>query len=99
MTGYDDLTNIAKPEKVQVAQAETIPGPSTEEPSAYAVRHNMFIIFGMPERDPVQSDLIYNAAAILSPDGSIRSYRKMHCFGDENNWATHGTKPGLIDTP
>lgn len=99
LTGYDDVAETPKTEKMQVVQAETIPGPSTLDIAALTRRHSMYVVFGMPERDPDRPGTVYNAVAILGPDGVIGSYRKMHCFGDENRWATKGDRPMTFDTP
>ena len=99
LTGCDDVATDAWEEKRQVVQAETIPGPSTLEIAALTERYRLYAIFGMPERAPDRTDVVYNAVAILGPDGVIKSYRKMHCFDGENHWATKGDCPGIFDTP
>lgn len=51
---------------------------------AIAARHGIAIVFGYPERD---GDRVYNASAVLVPDGAsgfreAAHYRKTHLFGD-----------------
>ncbi len=99
LTGYDDVPETPKAEKMQIKLAETIPGPSTLTIAELTRRYNMYAVFGMPERDPERPETVYNAVAILGPEGVIKSYRKMHCFGDENRWATKGAYPEVFDTP
>lgn len=99
LTGYDVISNLPKAQMMQVLQAETIPGPSTLEIAECAKKHGVYVIFGMPEKDATDPEIIYNAVAILDPTGDIKSYQKMHCFGDENLWATKGNRPGVFDTP
>ena len=98
---------------MQVYTAETIPGPSTETLSEYAKKYNMYIIFGMTEKDESGSiydnknnntldnaEKVYNSAAILYPDGTIDSYQKIHRAGNmEWQWSVSGCTPKIIDTP
>ena len=88
---------------MQVALAETIPGDTTNELSEYAKQYGMYIIFGMTEKEetPIYDEgveKVYNAAAILYPDGSIDSYRKIHRAGYEVMWSVCGDEPYIIDT-
>jgi len=46
--------------------AEAVPGPSTQYFGELAKKHNTYIVAGLVERD---GHLIYNAAALLGPDG------------------------------
>lgn len=89
---------------MQVATAETIPGPSTKELSELAKKYNMYIIFGMCEKDEKGKitedgvEKVYNSAAILYPDGKIDSYQKIHRAGLESKWSVCGTTPKIIST-
>ncbi|MBQ3783682.1 MAG: leucine-rich repeat protein [Lachnospiraceae bacterium] len=94
---------------MQVATAETVPGASTTYLSEYAKKYNMYIIFGMTEKDasgPIYEDnktekhaqKVYNSAAILYPDGTIDSYQKIHRAGLETEWSVCGKTPKMIDT-
>lgn len=58
--------------------AETIPGPATEEIAALARRLNMYVTFGMPERDPDDPQVCYIACPMIGPQGVIGTYRKLH---------------------
>ena len=55
--------------------AETVPGPSTEKIAAAAKRVGCTVVVGMLERD---GERIYNAAAVISPEGVLGAYRKVH---------------------
>lgn len=57
--------------------AETVPGPATEEMAALAKELDVYIIFGMPERDKEDPEIRYNAAAVISPEGILGTYRKL----------------------
>lgn len=58
--------------------AETIPGPSTKKIEAIANKTKTHIVFGMPELSEKTQATIYNTAVLISPDGLIGKYRKMH---------------------
>ncbi len=94
---------------MQVYTAETVPGTTTNLLSEYAKKYNMYIIFGMTEKDeagPIyetdsdgnQVEKVYNSAAILYPDGTIDSYQKIHRAGLESRWSVCGDTPKMIDT-
>ncbi|MDD6988551.1 nitrilase-related carbon-nitrogen hydrolase [Ruminococcus sp.] len=91
---------------MQVALAETIPGPTTNYFSQYAQQYGMYIIFGMTEKEdePIYdmtdggTEKVYNSAAILYPDGTIDSYQKMHRAGNESKWSVCGDTPYMFET-
>ncbi len=68
------------PEELVPEFAETIPGPSTEEMAKIAAQHNVYVIFGMLERDKKHPSIVYNAAAVIAPTGILGAYRKTHPF-------------------
>lgn len=55
--------------------AETVPGPSAEKLSAAAKALGCTVIVGMLERE---GERIYNAAAVIGPQGVLGTYRKLH---------------------
>lgn len=55
--------------------AEPIPGPSTEAFTRICAELGVFCIFGLLEADGAR---VFNAAALVGPDGLIGSYRKVH---------------------
>jgi predicted amidohydrolase len=85
-----------------LAAAETVPGPTTEAIAALARAHDVYVVFGMPERDPDDPNTLYNAAAVVGPEGVLGTYRKVHL--GSLPWVTEGItfKPGtslpLFDT-
>jgi predicted amidohydrolase len=110
LTGYE-CGPEARQEQRQCAMhteaAETVPGPSTEEMAKLAKELNMYVIFGMPEKDAKNSDVQYVSAALIGPEGVIGSYRKMHlatppvwteyyCFKPGNELPIFKTKYGPI---
>jgi len=60
------------------ATAESVPGPSTQAVAELARQLGIYIIFGMPERDPTDSKKIYIAAAVIGPERILGTYRKLH---------------------
>ena len=58
--------------------AETIPGPATEEIAALTKKLDIYVILGMPERDPVDAGICYISCPLLGPEGFIGNYRKLH---------------------
>jgi N-carbamoylputrescine amidase len=73
--------------------AEEIPnGPTTEAWIQVAARHKLVIVAGIAERD---GDSLYNAAAIVGPNGLLGRYRKNHLWGAENLFF----EPGNLGIP
>lgn len=55
--------------------AEPLPGPSVERLAAAARRCGGYLAYGMLESD---GDRLFNACALVGPDGLVGSYRKVH---------------------
>jgi predicted amidohydrolase len=74
--------------------AETVPGASTEHVADLAREHDIYVVFGMPERDPQEERVLYNAAAVVGPEGILGTYRKVHL--GTLPWVTEGIvyRPG-----
>lgn len=60
------------------ALAETVPGPSTERVAALARELDLYVVFGLAERDAERPEVLYNAAAVVGPEGIQGTYRKLH---------------------
>jgi predicted amidohydrolase len=58
-----------------LAQAEVIPGPSSETLIDVAQETGTFIVFGLIERT---SNSLFNSAALIGPEGIVGVYRKTH---------------------
>lgn len=84
-TGY---LFISKPEAAELA--EGIPdGPTTKALCGIARRKNAHLVGGLIEK---AAGRIYNAAVLVSPQGHVATYRKMHLFNEENLWFSPGDK-------
>lgn len=71
-----------------VELAETVPGPATDRVAKLAEQHDMYVMFGLAERDRVESRRLYNAVAVIGPDGIQGTYRKIHLGSPP--WVTEG---------
>lgn len=82
-TGYQ-FTSLEEVENF----AEEIPsGPSCDALIKYACSINLYIAFGIAEK---QGDKLFNSAALIGPDGFIGRYRKSHLFYEEKLIFTPG---------
>lgn len=79
---------LASPCASCLNSAETVPGPSSNAMAELAKAHNLYVIFGLPERDADDPNILYNAAAVVGPEGVLGSYRKVHL--GELPWVTEG---------
>lgn len=78
--------------------AETVPGPATEKIAAVTKQYDCTAVVGLLERD---GDRIYNAAAVIGPDGVLGTHRKVHllCLGIDR-FDAPGDKPfPVFNTP
>jgi predicted amidohydrolase len=56
--------------------AEPLDGPSVQHLRKIAKDNHCYIIFGMPCKDSTVEGLLYNAAVLLHPDGTVDAYKK-----------------------
>lgn len=78
--------------------SETVPGPATNEIARLARQRGATAVVGLLERD---GELIYNAAAVISPQGVLGTHRKVHllCLGIDR-FDAPGNKPfPIFETP
>lgn len=68
---------------------DTIPGFTTRCFETIAQKYEAYIVIGMPEVDP-ETDIYYNAAALVGPQGTIGKFRKIHLWETESHWAAVG---------
>jgi len=94
------VTGYCWRDRAEVAPlVETVPGPTTDLFVEIAQRHGCYIVVGLAERDPM-TDLYYNTAALVGPDGLVCVYRKSHAFIAEPRWAAESVNtPPVVATP
>lgn len=68
---------------------ETLPGPTTQRFAELARKYDCFIVLGLPEVD-AQTNLYYNSAALIGPEGLVGVHRKTHPYISEPKWAASG---------
>lgn len=63
--------------------AQRVPGPTVNLISQRASEFGVYIAFGMPSKEKVES-IIFNSAVLVGPDGElVGEYRKVHLKGEE----------------
>ncbi|MBI4602166.1 MAG: carbon-nitrogen hydrolase family protein [Planctomycetes bacterium] len=71
--------------------AETLPGPAVERVAATCRELGAFSVFGLLERD---GDRLFNACALVGPEGLLGSYRKVHLpYLGVDRFTTPGDRP------
>lgn len=68
---------------------ETTDGPTTHAFAEIARHYHCYLVFGMPERDAV-TNLYYNSAVLVGPQGVVGVHRKTHPYISEPKWAANG---------
>ena len=78
---WDDCPDCARahgPCAWHLAAAETADGPASAAIARVARELGIHVIYGFEERDPDDPGILYNAAAVVAPDGLLGTYRKLH---------------------
>jgi predicted amidohydrolase len=73
-----DCAREHRPCAWHLAQAETAPGPASDAVGRLARELDIHVIYGFEERDAEDPSILYNAAAVVTPDGLLGTYRKLH---------------------
>ena len=74
----DDCAREHRPCRWHLEQAELAHGPSSEAVARLARELDIHVIYGFEELDEDDPQIIYNAAAVVTPDGVLGTYRKVH---------------------
>jgi predicted amidohydrolase len=86
LTGY-----LFRSREEALPYAETIPGPATDKITDLCGKLGVYVVFGLLEID---NGNLYNAAALIGPDGLIGKYRKTHIPNDGiDRFVEPGDKP------
>jgi predicted amidohydrolase len=71
------------------SDVEPVPGPTTRRFAEIAADHDCWIVVGLAEVDP-ETDIYYNSAVLIGPEGPVGLYRKTHAYISEPKWAKDG---------
>lgn len=83
----------------QYENAETVPdGPSVQAILRKAQEKNIYVCFGMTEKDADVDAKLYNTAVLVGPEGYIGKYRKVHQPADEMQAYYAGDEFPVFDT-
>lgn len=83
----------------QYKNAEVLPdGPSVRAIIQKAAEKNIYVIFGMTEKDAEIDYKLYNTAVLVGPEGYIGKYRKVHQPADELHIYYGGKDFPVFDT-
>lgn len=75
--------------------AEPVPdGPGTRRMVEIARKYGVFLSAGLSEKE---RDIVYNAQALVGPDGYIGKQRKLHCSRDETLFYKGGRELPVFD--
>jgi len=97
LSGYEcgeETMRDKKPCAMHTELAELIPGPATDEMAKLAKELDVYIVFGMPERDPQEAADHYISTAVVGPEGLIGKYRKINLSPPPIFGETYCHKPG-----
>ncbi|WP_448574529.1 carbon-nitrogen hydrolase family protein [Thermomicrobium sp.] len=81
LVALPEYVNFLGPRELHEANAEPIPGPTTERFATLARRYGIYLLGGsILERSAIPGKY-YNTSVLFAPDGEIiASYRKIHLF-------------------
>ncbi|MGE5379635.1 MAG: carbon-nitrogen hydrolase family protein [Methylocystaceae bacterium] len=98
LMGYDFFIDEKVNRETKVKATETLAGPSCMALAEVARQYGIYIVFGASEKKD-DSDILYNSAIAIGPDGVIGAYQKIHPFETESIWCEKGEDPFMFDTP
>jgi predicted amidohydrolase len=76
------------------AHAEPIPGPSTRRLAGVCRELGVFVVYGLVE---AAGERVFNACALVGPDGVVGAYRKIHLpFLGVDRFTTPGDRPFAV---
>lgn len=85
----------------QYENAETVPGPATDELTVLAKKHNLYIVIGMTERNSQYAGgigALFNSMVLIGSEGVTGIYRKVHLPGNEHHVYVGGSGFHVYDT-
>lgn len=76
--------------------AESIPGPATAAFQAVCHDYDVYVVFGLLERE---GEKLFNAAALVGPQGLLGSYRKVHLpWLGIDRYTDYGDRPFAVQS-
>ncbi len=95
----EDCASQHRPCRWHLEQAELAHGPASDSVAALARELDVHVIYGFEERDGDDPDVLYNSAAMVTPDGLLGTYRKVHLgIPLETDRFTPGTTLPVFET-
>ena len=94
ITGYWFLRKLSRDELTELAEP-LFDGPSSQELSAMAEKHNIIIGAGLVEK--TSEGAMFNTYVVAMPNGRFQRHRKIHCFISE--YLSSGSEYTVFDTP
>ncbi len=81
LIGLPEYVSYLGPKDLHEANAESIPGPTTDRFAAKARQHGIYLLGGSILERSNTPGSYYNTSTFFSPDGELRAtYRKIHLF-------------------
>jgi len=78
--------------------AQRIPGASVNVLAQRAAEFGVYVAFGMPAKEKVES-ILFNSAVLIGPDGElVGEYRKVHLKGEERMTFRAGFRYPIFET-
>ena len=78
--------------------AERIPGHVVSYLAGKAAEFSVYLVFGLPAKEKVES-ILFNAAVVIGPDGELLGdYRKLHLRGEERLAFRPGYRMPIFET-
>jgi predicted amidohydrolase len=91
LSGYECGLNFTR-------LAERVTGHAVSYIAGKAAEFSVYIVFGMPVKEKVES-ILFNAAVVIGPDGELLGdYRKLHLQGEERLAFRPGYRMPIFDT-
>jgi predicted amidohydrolase len=91
LSGYEGGLNFTR-------LAERVTGHAVSYIAGKAAEFSVYVVFGMPVKEKVES-ILFNAAVVIGPDGELLGdYRKLHLQGEERLAFRPGYRTPIFDT-
>lgn len=98
--GTRGMNEFYPPDKLYSCEvAELVPeGPTTRKMVELAKEHDLYIVFGIAERDPDRWNITHNCSVLVGPEGYVGKHRKVHFPLSERMFHVAGDDFEVFDT-